>query len=136
MAASPWRREKAQTSSAPSPSAGNGPDLGAVPPAEYAACIACAGIVAGHRRGPLREAARIRYEAVHEISDWDDLRRRIDKQVVEEICREMPKLSTFVTLSPVTNFAAWLKREREQENSTALSEADKALFAKLDVPIR
>ena len=151
----------------------------------------------------------IRYEAVHEIRDWDDLRRRIDppdrrcyaffhpalvddplifvevaltpdipdaiarilssgreitdtdkmrtatfysisncqrglagvsfgnfliKQVLEEICREMPKLSTFVTLSPVTNFAAWLKREREQENSTALSEADKALFAKLDVP--
>jgi hypothetical protein len=28
----------------------------------------------------------------------------------------------------------WLKREREQENSPALSEADKALFAKLDVP--
>ena len=151
----------------------------------------------------------IRYEAVHEISDWEDLRRRIDppdrrcyaffhpalvddplifvevaltrdipdaiapilspdrevmepekmrtavfysisncqrglagvsfgnfliKQVVEEICREMPKLSTFVTLSPVTNFAAWLAREREQENSAALSEADKALFAALDDP--
>ncbi|HSP51068.1 MAG TPA: malonyl-CoA decarboxylase [Pseudolabrys sp.] len=151
----------------------------------------------------------IRYEAVHEISDWDDLRRRIDpsdrrcyaffhpalvddplifvevaltrdipdaiapilspgrevmdtdktrtavfysisncqrglagvsfgsfliKQVVEEICREMPKLSTFVTLSPVTNFTAWLARERGQENSAALSEADKALFAALDDP--
>ena len=151
----------------------------------------------------------IRYEAVHEISDWEDLRRRIDphdrrcyaffhpalvddplifvevaltrdipdaiapilspdrevmepekmrtavfysisncqrglagvsfgnfliKQVVEEICREMPKLSTFVTLSPVTNFTAWLAREREQENSAALSEADKALFAALDDP--
>ena len=151
----------------------------------------------------------IRYEAVHEISDWEDLRRRIDppdrhcyaffhpalvddplifvevaltrdipnaiapilspdrevmepekmrtavfysisncqrglagvsfgnfliKQVVEEICREMPKLSTFVTLSPVTNFAAWLARERAQENSAALSEADKALFAALDDP--
>jgi malonyl-CoA decarboxylase len=151
----------------------------------------------------------IRYEAVHEISDWDDLRRRIDppdrrcyaffhpalvddplifvevaltrdipaaiapilsperevmeadkmrtavfysisncqrglagvsfgsfliKQVVEEISREMPKLSTFVTLSPVTNFTAWLAREREQENSAALSEADKALFAVLDNP--
>ncbi|HEY1475779.1 MAG TPA: malonyl-CoA decarboxylase [Pseudolabrys sp.] len=149
----------------------------------------------------------IRYEAVHEISDWDDLRRRIDpsdrrcyaffhpalvdeplifvevaltreipdaiapilsptrevvepekmrtatfysisncqrglagvsfgnfliKQVVEEICREMPKLATFVTLSPVTNFAAWLKRERGQENSAALNEADKAMFAALD----
>jgi malonyl-CoA decarboxylase len=151
----------------------------------------------------------IRYEAVHEISDWDDLRRRIDppdrrcyaffhpalvddplifvevaltrdipdaiapilsperevmeadkmrtavfysisncqrglagvsfgsfliKQVVEEISREMPKLSTFVTLSPVTNFTAWLAREREQENSAALSETDKALFAALDDP--
>ena len=151
----------------------------------------------------------IRYEAVHEISDWEDLRRRIDppdrrcyaffhpalvddplifvevaltrdipdaiapilspdrevmepekmrtavfysisncqrglagvsfgnfliKQVVEEICREMPKLSTFVTLSPVTNFTAWLARERGQENSAALSEADKALFAALDDP--
>jgi malonyl-CoA decarboxylase len=151
----------------------------------------------------------IRYEAVHEISDWDDLRRRIDpsdrrcyaffhpalvddplifvevaltrdipaaiapilsperevmepdkmrtavfysisncqrglagvsfgnfliKQVVEEICREMPKLATFVTLSPVTNFVAWLKRERAQDNSTALNEADKALFAALDEP--
>ena len=151
----------------------------------------------------------IRYEAVHEISDWDDLRRRIDppdrrcyaffhpalvddplifvevaltrdisgaiapilsperevmdtdkmrtavfysisncqrglagvsfgnfliKQVVEEIRREMPKLATFVTLSPVANFAAWLKREREQEASAALNEADKALFAALDDP--
>jgi malonyl-CoA decarboxylase len=151
----------------------------------------------------------IRYEAVHEISDWDDLRRRIDppdrrcyaffhpalvddplifvevaltrdipgaiapilsperevmdtdkmrtavfysisncqrglagvsfgnfliKQVVEEIRREMPKLATFVTLSPVANFAAWLKRECEQEASAALNEADKALFAALDDP--
>jgi malonyl-CoA decarboxylase len=151
----------------------------------------------------------IRYEAVHEISDWDDLRRRIEppdrhcyaffhpalvdeplifvevaltrdipdaiapilspgrevmeadkmrtavfysisncqrglagvsfgnfliKQVVEEICREMPKLSTFVTLSPVTNFAAWLKHERALENSAALNDADKALFAALDDP--
>jgi len=151
----------------------------------------------------------IRYEAVHEISDWDDLRRRIDpsdrrcyaffhpalvddplifvevaltrdipaaiapilsperevmepdkmrtavfysisncqrglagvsfgnfliKQVVEEICREMPKLATFVTLSPVTNFAAWLKHERAQDDSKALNEADKALFAALDEP--
>ena len=123
----------------------------------------------------------IRYEAVHEIRGWDDLRRRIDppdrrcyaffhpalvdeplifvevalereipgaiapilasgrqqfvepdkariatfysisncqrglagvsfgnfliKQVVEEICRELPRLTTFVTLSPVPDFA-------------------------------
>jgi malonyl-CoA decarboxylase len=151
----------------------------------------------------------IRYEAVHEISDWDDLRRRIDphdrrcyaffhpalvdeplifvevaltrdipaaiapilatgretveadkmrtatfysisncqrglagvsfgnfliKQVVEEVSREMPKLATFVTLSPVTNFAAWLKRERAQENSAALSEPDKSVLSALDEP--
>jgi malonyl-CoA decarboxylase len=151
----------------------------------------------------------IRYEAVHEISDWDDLRRRIDppdrrcyaffhpalvddplifvevaltrdipgaiapilatgrevvepdkmrtavfysisncqrglagvsfgsfliKQVVEEICREMPKLSTFVTLSPMTSFASWLAHERSEANSVALNEADKTLFAALDDP--
>jgi malonyl-CoA decarboxylase len=151
----------------------------------------------------------IRYEAVHAIHDWEDLRRRIDppdrrcyaffhpalvddplifvevaltrdipaaiapilatervvsdgeknrtavfysisncqrglagvsfgnfliKQVVEEISREMPKLSTFVTLSPLTGFAAWLKREREEEKSAALTEADKAMLAALDEP--
>jgi malonyl-CoA decarboxylase len=151
----------------------------------------------------------IRYEAVHQISDWDDLRRRIDppdrrcyaffhpalvddplifvevaltrdipgaigpilsperevmeadkmrtatfysisncqrglagvsfgsfliKQVVEEITREMSKLSTFVTLSPVTNFAAWLKHERDVESSAALNDADKAVLAALDTP--
>ena len=151
----------------------------------------------------------IRYEAVHEISDWEDLRRRIDphdrrcyaffhpalvdeplifvevalardipdaiapilatgrevvepdkmrtaafysisncqrglagvsfgsfliKQVVEEICRELPKISTFVTLSPVTNFAAWLAKERAGESTAALSEADRALLAALDDP--
>jgi malonyl-CoA decarboxylase len=56
------------------------------------------------------------------------------KQVVEEICREMPKLAIFVTLSPVTGFAAWLKRERADESSAALSEADKATLATLDQP--
>ncbi len=151
----------------------------------------------------------IRYEAVHEIHDWDDLRRRIDppdrrcyaffhpalideplifvevaltrempdaiapilatgretfdpekartatfysisncqrglagvsfgnfliKQVAEEICREMPKLTTLVTLSPAPNFASWLQRERVQENSSALNEADKIALAALDEP--
>ena len=151
----------------------------------------------------------IRYEAVHEIHDWEDLRRRIDppdrrcyaffhpalideplifvevaltreipdaiapilgkereivdadktrtatfysisncqrglagvsfgnfliKQVVEEIRREMPRLSTFVTLSPVTTFARWLKREREDDKSGALADTDKATLASLDQP--
>jgi malonyl-CoA decarboxylase len=149
----------------------------------------------------------IRYEAVHAIRDWEDLRRRIDppdrrcyaffhpalvdeplifvevalareipdaiapilatgreivepdkmrtavfysisncqrglagvsfgnfliKQVVEDINREMPKLATFVTLSPVTSFADWLKRERASDTSTALGASDKELFGLLD----
>jgi len=151
----------------------------------------------------------IRYEAVHEIHDWDDLRRRIDppdrrcyaffhpalvdeplifvevaltrdipsaiapilgkgreiveidkartatfysisncqrglagvsfgnfliKQVVEEVSHEVPKLSTFVTLSPVTSFANWLKRERAEEKSAALADTDKAILTALDRP--
>jgi malonyl-CoA decarboxylase len=56
------------------------------------------------------------------------------KQVVEEIDREIPKLSTFVTLSPVPNFAAWLARERGDESSAALAEADKTALAALDAP--
>jgi malonyl-CoA decarboxylase len=151
----------------------------------------------------------IRYEAVHEIHDWEDLRRRIDprdrrcyaffhpalvdeplifvevaltrdvpaaiapvlatgrevvetekartatfysisncqrglagvsfgnfliKQVVEEISREMPKLATFVTLSPVPNFVAWLSQERAEPNSVVLAETDKTVLAALDEP--
>ena len=147
----------------------------------------------------------IRYEAVHEIRDWDDLRRRIDpadrrcyaffhpaladaplifvevaltetipsaiapllavdrqpvpverartavfysisntqrglggisfgnfliKQVVEELRRELPKLDTFVTLSPVPGFMPWLKQEKD----VPLSEEDRALLARLDDP--
>jgi malonyl-CoA decarboxylase len=128
----------------------------------------------------------IRYEAVHQIRDWDDLRRRIDppdrrcyaffhpaiadepliflevaltqdmpnaiapllaserdvvapqqarfavfysisnclvgltgisfgnfliKQVLEDLRRELPRLTAFVTLSPAPGFMAWLKRE-------------------------
>ena len=149
----------------------------------------------------------IRYEAVHEINGWDDLRRRIDppdrrcyaffhpalvdeplifvevaltrdipgaiapilatereivetdrartavfysisncqrglsgvsfgsfliKQVAEEISRENPKLGTYVTLSPVPGFAAWLRRERAQEQTQALNDADKAVLGELD----
>jgi malonyl-CoA decarboxylase len=148
----------------------------------------------------------IRYEAVHQIRDWDDLRARIDppdrrcyaffhpalvdeplifvevaltrdipagiapilatkrepidperattavfysisncqrglagvsfgsfllKQVVAEVCREMPRLSTFVTLSPVPNFAGWLARQRASTAPT-ISEADRAALAALD----
>jgi malonyl-CoA decarboxylase len=147
----------------------------------------------------------IRYEAVHEIRDWDDLRRRIDpidrrcyaffhpaladaplifvevaltetipsaiapllavdrqpvpidrartavfysisntqrglggisfgnfliKQVVEELRRELPKLDTFVTLSPVPGFMQWLK----QANDTPLLEEERTVLKLLDEP--
>jgi malonyl-CoA decarboxylase len=149
----------------------------------------------------------IRYEAVHKINSWDDLRSRIDppdrccyaffhpalvdeplifvevaltreipnaiapvlavdrdaidpdkattavfysisncqrglsgvsfghfliKQVVEEISRENRRLSSYVTLSPVPDFAAWLDRERRSASSRALMEADRAALANLD----
>lgn len=55
------------------------------------------------------------------------------KQVVEEISRDNARLSTFVTLSPAPGFAAWLRREREIENSAVLSAEDRAALADLDV---
>jgi malonyl-CoA decarboxylase len=149
----------------------------------------------------------IRYEAVHEIRDWEELRRRIDlpdrrcyaffhpalvdeplifvevaltreipdaiapilsdkrevvdperaatavfysitncqrglagvtfghfliKQVVEEVRREWPRISTFVTLSPSPNFAEWLKRERANEASLAIDADDREALGALD----
>ncbi len=152
----------------------------------------------------------IRYEAVHEIRGWDDLRRRIDppdrrcyaffhpalvddplifvevalereipgaiapilasgrkdfvepdkartavfysisncqrglagvsfgnfliKQVVEEICRELPKLMTFVTLSPVPGFSSWLKAELKSANSHAISDLDRVALELMERP--
>jgi malonyl-CoA decarboxylase len=151
----------------------------------------------------------IRYEAVHQIRDWEDLRRRIDlpdrrcyaffhpalvdeplifvevaltreipgaiapiladkrevidparagtavfysitscqrglagvsfgnfliKQVVEEVSREMPRISNFVTLSPAPNFAEWLQRERANAASLALDDEDRQALAALDRP--
>src|SRR6201995_2212535 len=147
----------------------------------------------------------IRYEAVHEIRDWDDLRRRIDpadrrcyaffhpaladaplifvevaltetipnaiapllavdrkgvaierartavfysisntqrglggisfgnfliKQVVEELRRELPKLDTFVTLSPVPNFMQWLR----EANDVPVTDEERELLRQLDDP--
>ncbi|SDJ33387.1 malonyl-CoA decarboxylase [Bradyrhizobium lablabi] len=147
----------------------------------------------------------IRYEAVHEIRDWNDLRRRIDpidrrcyaffhpqlsdeplifvevalteaiptaiapllaaerqlvpverartavfysisntqkglggisfgsfliKQVVEELRRELPKLDTFITLSPVPGFMSWLK----QAEDVPVSDEERTLLENLDKP--
>ena len=148
----------------------------------------------------------IRYEAVHEIGDWDELRRRLDpedrrcfaffhpqlvdeplifvevaltksisgsisellnegrapiraedattavfysisncqeglrgisfgnfliKQVVEELRRDLPRLETFATLSPLPRFANWLASEMET-SSGALTETDRASLALLE----
>ena len=48
------------------------------------------------------------------------------KQVVEELKRELPRLTSFVTLSPVPGFAAWLTRERADEESPTISAAGAA----------
>ena len=151
----------------------------------------------------------IRYEAVHEIRDWNDLRRRIDpidrrcyaffhpqlsdeplifvevaltetipsaiapllaaerplvpverartavfysisntqkglggisfgsfliKQVVEELRRELPKLDTFITLSPVPGFMTWLKqgtgRSRQRRGTDAAGKPRQAGLAR------
>lgn len=150
----------------------------------------------------------IRYEAVHRINGWDDLRRRIDppdrrcyaffhpalvddplifvevaltreipgaidpilavngeqpldsretttavfysisncqrglagvsfgnfliKQVAEEIAREYPKLTRFVTLSPVPGFAAWLRREMSAEASKAIKPEDRDALTQVE----
>ncbi|MBB3974282.1 malonyl-CoA decarboxylase [Hansschlegelia beijingensis] len=151
----------------------------------------------------------IRYEAVHEIKDWDELRRRVQpvdrrcfaffhprlpdeplifvevalttsiaatisdvldedraqiraedattavfysisncqeglrgvsfgnfliKQVVADLRRDLPKLSTFVTLSPMPGFAAWLARQRAAERPDLLDPAERAQLAPLDDP--
>ncbi len=166
----------------------------------------------------------IRYEAVHEIRDWEDLRRRIDsvdrrcyaffhpamvdeplifvevaltlappdaiapllaekrahvaedkarvatfysisncqqglssvsfgnfliKQVVEEIRRELPRIETFITLSPVPGFRAWVEttddpavealaaeaRERTQDDNWAAHPESAARVRKILEPL-
>ena len=54
------------------------------------------------------------------------------KQVVEEVSRQIPRISTFVTLSPAPNFAEWLKRERAGEASVGLDEEDREALKALD----
>ncbi len=56
------------------------------------------------------------------------------KQVVENLKRELPNLRTFVTLSPVPGFAAWLARERKTEGSACLDTAAKEMLMVLDEP--
>ncbi len=56
------------------------------------------------------------------------------KQVAEEVTRELPRLATYVTLSPTPGFAQWLARERAADASIALSDEDRAALAITDRP--
>jgi malonyl-CoA decarboxylase len=52
------------------------------------------------------------------------------KQVVEELRRELPKLDTFVTLSPVPGFLSWIK----SADDLPLSESEQQMVAQLNEP--
>jgi malonyl-CoA decarboxylase len=52
------------------------------------------------------------------------------KQVVEELRRELPKLDTFVTLSPVPGFMQWLK----QADDVPVTAEERTLLESLDKP--
>jgi malonyl-CoA decarboxylase len=56
------------------------------------------------------------------------------KQVVEELVRELPSLKTFVTLSPVPNFARWLDRTVGDDREEVLSDGDRIILAALSDP--
>ena len=56
------------------------------------------------------------------------------KQVVEELKRELPRLQTFVTLSPVPGFARWVDGERANEDSRFLNPESRRALALLDRP--
>src|SRR6266436_9434157 len=52
------------------------------------------------------------------------------KQVVEELRRELPKLDTFITLSPVPGFMQWLK----QADDVPVTDEERTLLQSLDRP--
>ena len=56
------------------------------------------------------------------------------KQVAHDLKRDIPSLETFVTLSPVPGFAAWLAAERRNKASELLSASDRVHLESLDDP--
>jgi malonyl-CoA decarboxylase len=56
------------------------------------------------------------------------------KQVVEDLQRSLPNLKTFVTLSPILGFAAWLARQRSAADLPFLGAAEAAALAELANP--
>ncbi len=56
------------------------------------------------------------------------------KQVAEDLSRDLPNLRTFVTLSPVPGFAAWLRGVRENPAGSNLAAVDLSELNLLDQP--
>jgi len=56
------------------------------------------------------------------------------KQVVEELAREQPQLKTFVTLSPVPQFARWLSEIMADERPDIVGESDRVALQILGDP--
>ncbi len=57
------------------------------------------------------------------------------KQVVDELSREFPSLTTFVTLSPVPSFARWLNEQRQDDSEAGiLNSTERELLKYLDEP--
>jgi malonyl-CoA decarboxylase len=52
--------------------------------------------------------------------------------VIEDLRQELPRVTEFVTLSPVPGFAAWLAGERAEAASTVLTPEDRTALAALD----
>ncbi len=53
------------------------------------------------------------------------------KQVVEELVRERPSLTTFVTLSPVPGFARWLNRGLAEADASVVANTERSALAGL-----
>ena len=56
------------------------------------------------------------------------------KQVVEDLVREQPQLKTFVTLSPVPQFAAWLDEVMSDEAAEIVADSDRVALQVLRDP--
>ena len=56
------------------------------------------------------------------------------KQVAQDLASEIPSLKTFVTLSPMPRFAAWLERTRADADELGLSDADRETLSLLQDP--
>lgn len=85
-----------------------------------------------------RESGTLRTAVFYSISNCQPGLRGISfgnfliKQVAEELKREFPSLRTFITLSPVPGFTAWLRSESAAGAPGFLRPADRKAIATLD----